>query len=219
MKLARRHFCVILTNMKTNAAPAPKRKRAYRQGARAVAAEQTASRILDAFDQRLATDWYDEITLEQIAKDAEVTAQTVIRRFGGKEGLFEAVWMRHSKEIENRRRVEPGDIDGAVRVIVEDYEAMGDLVWRSLAQEDRFPAIKAMADLGRRHHRGWIEQAFAPFLKGLGAPERKMRIDQLVTATDLYTWKLIRRDMGRSITHVRSLMRALIEGVLNDKAA
>lgn len=46
-----------------------------------------------------------------------------------------------------------------------------------------------------------------------------MRIDQLVTATDLYTWKLIRRDMGRSITHVRSLMRALIEGVLNDKAA
>lgn len=204
--------------MKSRASAAPA-KRVYRQGARALAAEETASRILDAFEKRLREAWYDEITLEQVARDAEVTAQTVIRRFGGKEGLLEATWARYADEIDKRRLAVPGDAVGAVRVVVEDYEAMGDLVARSLAQEDRFPAIKRMNDIGRRHHRDWIEAAFSPWLVNLPSSERKMKIDQLVVATDLYTWKLVRRDMGRSAAHVRATMLGLIEGILGERFA
>lgn len=202
--------------MKTTATkPAP--KRAYRQGARAAAAEETARRIIDAFDRRMRVDWYDEITLDQIAREAEVTVPTIIRRFGSKEGLLEATWIRHRAEIETRREVKPGDAAGAVRVVVADYEVLGDLVARVLAQEDRFPTLKVMSEYGRLHHRAWIEGVFAPWLEGLPPSERTARTDALVLALDLYTWKLVRRDMGRSTQHVRKLMLSLVEGIVGER--
>lgn len=47
--------------------------RRYAQGARALSAEPTARRIIDAFLARLMSQWYDEITLDIIAADAEGT--------------------------------------------------------------------------------------------------------------------------------------------------
>lgn len=196
--------------MKSRAAP----KRRYRQGARAEAAEQTARRILDAFKARIRDDWYDQITLEEIAREAEVTVPTIIRRFGGKEKLLEEAWEELSREITLRRTVAPGDTVAVARVIVDDYEVVGDQVMRSLAQEERFPALKAVNDNGRLFHRKWIEMTFAPQLEGLGAHERRQRLDALVAATDIYIWKLVRRDMGRSAQHVRAVMLSLIEGAL-----
>src|SRR5690606_18909281 len=119
--------------MKTGAAS----KRPYRLGARALAAEQTGDRILDAFRRRIRIDWYDEITLEQIAHEAAVTVPTIIRRFGSKERLVEAAWERLNKEITARRTTTPGDLDGAVRAVIEDYEAVGDVIMRALMQEER----------------------------------------------------------------------------------
>ena len=60
--------------------------------------------------------------------------QTVIRRFGSKEGLLDAMHERLGAEIRNRRSVEPGDLRGAVRSS-EDYEQIGELILRTLAQE------------------------------------------------------------------------------------
>mgnify|MGYP002623025517 CR=1 FL=1 len=196
--------------MKSSAAP----KRRYRQSARAEAAEQTAQRILDAFKARIADDWYDQITLEQIAREADVTVPTILRRFGSKEKLMEEAFVGLSDEILQRRAVTPGDSAGVARVIVDDYEAVGDLVMRALAQEERHPAIKAINDHGRRFHRSWVETAFAPQLKGLAPADRRHRLDALVAATDLYVWKLVRRDMGRSAQHVRAVMLQLIAGAL-----
>jgi AcrR family transcriptional regulator len=196
--------------MKSSAAP----KRPYRLGVRALAAEDTARRILDAFKGRIREDWYDQITLEQIAREAEVTVPTIIRRFGSKEKLMEDAFVGLSEEITERRTVMPGDAAGAARVVVDDYEVVGDLVMRSLAQEDRYPAIKAVNDHGRRFHRSWVEASFAPQLEGLAPAARKQRLDALVAATDIYVWKLVRRDMGRSPQHVRAVMLQLIEGAL-----
>jgi AcrR family transcriptional regulator len=196
--------------MKSSAAP----KRQYRLGVRALAAEDTARRILEAFKRRIREDWYDQITLEQIAREADVTVPTIIRRFGSKEKLMEEAFVGLSDEIRERRTVAPGDAAGVARVIVDDYEAVGDLVMRSLAQEERYPAIKSINDNGRRFHRAWVEASFAPQLEGLAPSERKQRIDALVAATDVYVWKLVRRDMGRSIQHVRAVMLRLIEGAL-----
>lgn len=194
----------------------PKPKRAYKQGARAIAAELTATRILDAFEARVRDGWFDEVTLEQVARDAGVTVPTIIRRFGSKEGLLEATWERLGTRIHERRAVPVGDVAAAVRVMVEDYEQSGDLVVRALAQEDRYPAFKPVNDVGRKSHRAWTERVFAPWLDGLAPDRRRARLDALVTATDLYVWKLVRRDMGRSAPQVAALIHDLIAGIIGE---
>jgi AcrR family transcriptional regulator len=196
--------------------PLPKPSRTYRQGARAAAAEATATRILDAFERRVREDWFDQIRLEDVARDAGVAVPTIIRRFGNKDGLLEATWERLGRRILERRSVATGDIDAAVRVIVEDYELAGDLVVRALAQEDRHPAFKPVNDVGRASHYAWTAAVFSPWLDVL-APERRRRaLDALVTATDLYVWKLARRDMGRSPAQVAQLMHDLIGGIIGE---
>jgi AcrR family transcriptional regulator len=57
-------------------------------GARAEAAAARGERILDAAEAAFDELPFDEITLAVIAERAGVSAQTIIRRFGGKEGLF-----------------------------------------------------------------------------------------------------------------------------------
>ena len=185
-------------------------KRAYRQTARAVAAEATGERILDAFAHSVRSGWLDEIRLEDISAAAGVTVQTVIRRFGGKEGLLAALCERADREIRLRRNVEPGNIDAAIRAVAEDYEAVGELILRFLAQEDRYPALKPLTDRGRHGHREWVEAAFAPFLKTFSAAEASRRLDALVVAMDVYVWALTRRDLGRSIEDYRSLVRTFV---------
>lgn len=190
-------------------------RRPYRQGARAIAAQETAARIVQAFTRRLATDWFDEIRLEDVARDAEVTVQTVIRRFGGKEGLLEAAIAQMDAEIRRRRDVAPGDIAAVIEALVDDYEAVGDLLIRMLAQETRYPAIGQATEYGRGEHRSWLAAAFAPWLTGADAAADTARLDALVVATDVYLWKLVRRDLGRARDDLRRLIAAFIASVLN----
>jgi AcrR family transcriptional regulator len=189
-------------------------KRSYRQSARAEAAEARAERILDVFMARMGDSWFDEIRLEDVAREAEVTVQTVIRKFGGKDGLLTALSERLHTEVTTRRAVAPGDIDAAMRVVAEDYDVIGDMVIRVLGQEDRHPALRRLTDLGRASHRGWIAQVFDQWLAPLPGPEARRALDALVVATDLYVWKLVRRDMGRSRAELMALMKRLVSAVL-----
>src|SRR5262245_12423617 len=133
----------------------PPNRRNYNQTARARAAEETGRRILDAFQARLLQVWFDEIRLADVARHAEVRVQTVIRRYGGKDGRLEAAHLRLGEEIQTRRIVKPGDVAGAISAVIEDYETVGDFVMRCLGQEDRHPAMRQMTDVGRRYHREW----------------------------------------------------------------
>ena len=190
-------------------------KREYRQTARAEAAEATAERIVAAFSRRLETHWFDEIRLEDVAAEAEVSVPTIVRRFGGKEALLQAVHQRLGDEINARRAVEPGDVDGAIRVLAEDYEAAGDFVMRGLAQEDRYTGFKFACDMGRKYHRHWVGGVFAPALAKLSPADAQAALDRLVIATDVYIWKLMRRDMGRPLTAYRQTVRRLIDAALH----
>ena len=158
--------------------------------------------------------WLEEIRLEDVAQDAGVTQQTVIRRFGGKDGLLAATVDQMEQEVLAVRRTAPGDPAAAVRVVIEDYEATGDLVVRVLAQEPRHPALKRVTDVGRAGHRQWIAECFAPWLDGLTPDDARRRTDALVVATDVYVWQLIRRDMRRPVAEVIALMERLIAAVL-----
>ena len=57
------------------------KKRAYRMGARAEAAEETRRRIEGATVALFLERYLDQITLEDIAERAEVSVQTVLRHW------------------------------------------------------------------------------------------------------------------------------------------
>ncbi|MET0546679.1 MAG: TetR/AcrR family transcriptional regulator [Caulobacterales bacterium] len=190
-------------------------KRSYRQGARAEAAEATAVRIMEAFLNRAETQWFDEITLDSLAQDAGVTVQTVIRRFGGKDGVVDSASDLFGRGVMNRRQVKTGDILKAVDALSRDYEECGALVMRVLSQEDRYPVLKRVADYGRVGHREWLAGMFAQWLTPLTPKAREARLDALVAATDLYLWRLVRVDMGRDVPAYKKLVLNLIAGALD----
>lgn len=198
------------------------RPRRYTQRARAQAAESTAQRIVDAFLARLMTHWFDEITLDRVAADAGVTVQTVVRRFGGKEGLLADAVKILASQINARRSSPAGDIDRLVANLIDDYEQTGDAVIRLLALEPRHPALGAFIEFGRNQHRRWASEVFADTLGRLDAAARTGARDALVIATDVYVWKLLRRDFGRSIAAttaiIKGLIHALIAGPTNFKS-
>jgi AcrR family transcriptional regulator len=189
-------------------------RRTYRQSARAAATQETRERILQATRDALLTRWFDEVTLNEIAAAAGVSVQTLVNHFGGKEGLLGGLVERFSADIEEVRSVaRPGDVDAAVDALLTDYEETGDGVWRLLALEERFPALGHLLATGRAKHRGWAEATFAPALDGLDGPEREQRVTLLVAATDVYTWKLMRRDMRMSRDAVAAAMREALDSL------
>jgi AcrR family transcriptional regulator len=192
--------------------------RRYTQGARAQAAEATAQRIVDAFLARLMTQWFDEITLDGVAEDAGVTVQTVVRRFGGKQGVLAEAVKTLTTQINARRAAPPGDVARLVGHLIDDYEQTGDAVIRLLALEPRQPALRAVIEFGRSEHRRWVSQAFAERLDALDARSRTRALDALVVATDVYVWKLLRRDLARSVGVTSATMQGLVRATIAEFA-
>jgi hypothetical protein len=127
------------------------------------------------------------------------SVQTVIRRFGGRDGLLAAAADRESERVRRQRAEAPvGDVAAAIRVLVDHYEGMGDRVLRLLAEEGRVPGLDEVVDGGRAVHREWCSRVFAPALEGRAGVERDRRLAQLVTICDVYSWKLLRREAGLS---------------------
>lgn len=184
--------------------------------ARAAAAEATRERIAAAAQDAFMNEWYDDVTVRGIAASAGVALQTVLNHFPTKEALCAAANERLARSIESARfSVKPGDLSEAVRTLVDDYERTAEASLRMLAVEERVPAVQPWIDLGRKGHQAWCEQMFASALEGLTGRERVRRLAQLVVATDVYTWKLLRRDKGlrrsETITAMRELVAALHE--------
>lgn len=179
--------------------------------ARAQAAAWTGERILDAAVEVFFEEPRASISLDEVARRAGVTVQTVIRRFGGREGLLAVAGARESEKVRREREVEPGDFIGAVRVLADHYERTGDRVLRMLVEEARSPALRGVADTGRRMHREWCQTVFAPALEGLSGVERERRVGQLVAICDVYTWMLLRRQSGLSRTQTELALRELLK--------
>jgi AcrR family transcriptional regulator len=189
-------------------------RREYTQTVRAQAAEETRKRILEAFIARLTSDWFDQITLDVVAADAGVTVQTVIRRFGGKEGLLGDAVKILTERINAQRGSPAGNVDAMVRSLYEDYERTGDPVIRLLALEPRYPAVSHLTNTGRREHRKWVSEAMTDALSETPADERQRLLDELVIVTDVYTWKLLRRDFGRSLPSAIATTKAMVDAVI-----
>jgi AcrR family transcriptional regulator len=180
-----------------------KTTRPYQMRARAKAAAATGERILDAaeavFDERPT----DEFTLNEVAERAGVTVQTIIRRFGSRQGLIAATLVQVGVKMGRSRGTPPKDPGMAIDGLVDHYDRFGNRILRLLAEEERNRTLRAMTDVGRAFHRKWCEGVFAASLTGLRGVERERRLAQFVAVTDIYVWKLLRRD--------RELLEPLIE--------
>ena len=183
--------------------------------ARARAAEQTGTRILDAAEELFGELLYDQVSLKAVANRAGVTMQTVIRRFGSKEGLFAEWAVRRSEEVRGRRdEAAPGAMAEAVRNLMESYEKWGRHQLNLLAQEQRTETIAVAVRSGRVYHHRWVKRVFAPWLEALTGTERDVRIAQLSAVTDVYMWKVLRDDLGLDDRQAEVAMGDLVERLL-----
>jgi AcrR family transcriptional regulator len=188
--------------------------RGYTMTTRAKAVEATRERILRAsFDlhrERLVTDF----ALGDIADRAGVSVQTVLRQFGSRDRLVDATFDYARELVVEERKAPAGDVPAAIRAIVDHYEYTGDGVLVLLAQESTQDFVRRITDMGRVTHRDWVEEVFGPLLADRSPDDRDALVDLLVVATDVYTWKLLRRDRGLSRAHTESRMTHLASALL-----
>lgn len=171
--------------------------RPYVMSARAEATARTGERILDAAIDLFWEQPTDRLSLEDVARRADVSVQTVIRRFGGKDGLLAAAGEREAARIADQRAEAPvGDVTGAVRVLVDHYEEMGDRVLKMLAEESHVTGLRPIVEQGRVVHRHWCARVFAPALAARPESSRDRLLAQLMAVCDVQTWALLRRTCG-----------------------
>lgn len=190
-------------------------RRTYTMTARSEAAERTRARILDATVALATSRLLAEISLDDIAAEAGVSVQTVLRRFGSKAGVIEAAHALAIGEVAQERQAPVGDVPTALAVLVDHYERRGDSVALLLAQEGSDEQVRRITEAGRRLHREWVQVVFAPYLPA--GEQGDELVDLLVVVTDVLTWKQLRRDLrlDRPTTELR--MRRLVTALVHDQ--
>lgn len=201
-------------NMSTSPEPS---KRRYQMKARAEATAATKERILDA---AIALFWERpllDISLEEVAHRAGVSLPTVIRHYGDKGRLFAASVEREYERVRRQRDEAPvGDVRAAVRILVDHYEELGDAVLRLLAEENRVPELREIADRGRSYHAAWCERVFASTLAGLDGAVRVRRLAELVAVTDVFIWKILSHDRRLSRSQTELALCELVEPLVGE---
>jgi AcrR family transcriptional regulator len=162
--------------------------------ARAAAAEEATERILDSAEELFWQNPARPVTLNALAAHAGVSVHSVIRRFGGQEGVYEAAAERMLARVSAQRDdADPADLDAVVAALVEHYERMGDRALALIAAEAASPKVAELADRGRRYHVDWCERMFSAALDGRHGADRRRLLAQVVAICDVYTWLLLRR--------------------------
>ncbi len=190
------------------------RPRPYRMRARAETAAATRSRIIRAVLELHVERFHDQITLDDIAGRAGVTVQTVLRQFGSRDGLVTAAAEQATNEVVAQRSAAPvGDVAGAIENLLDHYEEWGRSALRLLAQEEQVPQLRAIADGGRAAHYAWVDRTFGSFLAESSDPLLRPK---LIALTDVFTWKLLRLDLGLDRTATASALDSMISAVVGD---
>lgn len=164
--------------------------------ARAESAEQTGERIVDAMLARLRGTAYERIRLDDVAADAGVAVQTVIRRFGGKAGLTTTVVERELARIVAAREDAGQDsVASTVTALVAHYEVYGALILKTYSEAPQVPGLAEIVGRGRAYHVDWCRRTFERHLDPVAGEEtRRVRLAQVVAVCDATTWRILRFD-------------------------
>jgi len=190
------------------------KKSCYAMTARAAKAEATRARIrlgaIALYRERPVEDF----TLEEVAERAGVAVRTVLRAYPSKDELVYAALDDMAAGGVFTKPGPPGDVEAAVAAFFDIYEGVGDLVMQRLNDERRRPGLKPGLDQGRDNHRDGVRTVFAPQLERLHGGARAQLLNILVVLTDVYVWKLLRRDMALSRAAAEATVRTMITSVL-----
>lgn len=202
-------FMAIDTNKHSALTATVMKTRTYTMGARGRAVEQTRIRIAEAMFDLAASRRLADISLDDVAALAGVSVQTVLRHYGSRSGLIEETSSYAAARIEDERVAPVGDVEGALRVLLDHYEERGRSALLFLAQETDDPVMAGISVRGKEMHRRWVHTVFSPWVD-----DDEVLVDLLVVATDVYAWKLLRldRQLSRSLTEAR--MVRLVRAVL-----
>lgn len=192
------------------------KKRTYTMRARAESSAATRARLIQAALDEFGQQRSFGITLAAVTRRSGITTKTALRHFGSREALLDAAVEQIKRNVTARRTAPPGDVDGALRLLICDYELIGDNVLGTLAEEDRDPRAKALSDAGRAGHRDWGRQVFARELATTADDQREEVLDLFVMATDVYTWKLFRRDRNLTQQQVHERMTRAVTAFSHD---
>jgi AcrR family transcriptional regulator len=193
-----------------------KTSRPYTMSKRANAVATTKERIAAAAVDLLMERRYDDVTLADIAEGAGVSHQTVLNHFESKEGVaFAAAELVIDSTNSARSGAEAGDAAGAVRLLVGDYEQIGDANVRWAMDAERLGSLAPFIEAARESHRSWLEGIFGQDMPS-DPKERRQVLNALHAATDVYTWKLLRRDLGVSRPETERTMVRLVAGALQN---
>ena len=187
--------------------------RSYTMGARADGVADTRDRIVEAATTLFLEQTFDDVTLAAIAKASGVSHQTVLNHFGSKIGVAMAVAEALGRATADARSAEPGDLRGAIHALVGDYEQIGDANVRWVAASEQYEELVPLLDTARAGHQQWLREVFATELPR-GATAAKRMVLALHAATDVHTWKLLRRELHLSRAETERIMTDLVAGVL-----
>jgi AcrR family transcriptional regulator len=195
-------------------------KRKYRMTSRAEKVSQNDQRIMKAIVGLWEELPINDITLEKVASKSGVSVRTILRKFGSKEGLIEACIENDAAgRRKSRDLAVPGDYKQALKILLDDYERLGDASIRTFAVEDELPIAGRILEKGRTSHREWCKKVFAPYLPDVDSPEFEHLLLTFITATEFYLWKLLRRDLKKSYKETFEVFQSLLEGLIQKKSS
>lgn len=195
--------------------PSP-RARAYDMTRRAAAVEGTRRRIAAAALELFKERDYEAVSLNEIALAAGVSHQTVLNHCENKAGVVLAASEVFSEQV---RELEvdavPGDVVSVVHAVCVRYEVLGDANARWAAMSTRAPEVAAVLARGRSMFQTWLLEVLGDLMPGADDPAEARRVLLgLHAALDVFTWKLLRRDLGLGQEEVELQMGDLVRGVL-----
>lgn len=186
---------------------------------RAEGMAETRARVVRAMLKLAFEQAYEDITLASIAREARVSHQTVLNHFDSKEGVTAAAAEIVSREtIAARNKAVPGDVPGAIHVLVGEYERIGDAGVRWALTADRLSSLAPHLDRARAGHQAWLERTFGAALPA-ARDARTRSLHSLHAATDVYVWKLLRRDLQLARDETEAIMVNLVNGILDDRSS
>lgn len=189
-------------------------KRSYVMRQRARKVEQTEKRILQEAVNLWREMGLQDITLEKIAERSGVSTRTLLRKYGSKEVVIEACILNDAGNPE--RPTDPrvaGNIQELLHSLLREYEDMGDAVIRTIYASESIPVANKILEQGRKVHRKWCETVFAPFLDQCSSESRETKLLAFIAATEIYLWKLLRRDLGKSYGETYEVFHRMLIGL------
>jgi AcrR family transcriptional regulator len=195
-----------------------KTTRKYEMSVRSKAAEMTSEEIIRVVGELWIKYSIHEITLQMVAQNAGVTVMTILRKFGSKEGLFEAAIKTDTAGIQDvRRESQAGNISQSISILMKEYEYAGLAVIRTLAIENDLPVAAKILKKGRELHMEWCQRIFAQYLPESNDKEYRIMLGALYSATDVYKWKLLRIDLGYSKEETEKIFIKTVRGIIKIK--